>query len=195
MKGKLLKPLALAVVLMAVMLLIVASGASADKKGPDLNWQEKVPKFTQTLEAAGFSLREAEFAYFDFVDMNCQNKMFTTLANNPWPNAYMVMTDTQRLEDRTPPYDKFWDKFPWFWQLREDEAFVLVGQTPPAARYFSFQTTTMLVPGDEWTATHWKPVGINVGDNTNNLTIHTIGQFIRRHPLAHVPCHPKRVGI
>ena len=113
--------------------------------------------------------------------------MFTTLANNPWPNAYMVMTDTQRLEDhRTPPYDKFWDKFPWFWQLREDEAFVLVGQTPPAARYFSFQTTIMLVPGDEWTTTNWKPVGTNVGDNTNNLTIRTIGPDPFEAPMVYI---------
>jgi hypothetical protein len=181
-----LKSLGLAVVLAAVSLVIVASGASADKKGPDLNWQEKVPKFTQALEASGFSLHEAEFAYFDFVDMNCQGKMYTTLANNPWPNAYMVMTDTQRLEDPTPPYDEFWDKFPWFWQLREDEAFVLVGQTPPAARYFSFQTTALMVPGDEWTPTRWKPVGINVGDNTNNLTIRTIGPGPFEAPIVYI---------
>ena len=147
---------------------------------------DNVERFKGTLNNAGFSLHEAEFAYFDFVDMNCQNKMYTTLANNPWPNAYMVMTGTQRLEDRTPPYDKFWDKFSWNYQLREDEAFVLVGQTPPKARYFSFQTTALMVPGDEWTPTRWKPVGINVGDNTNNLTIRTIGPDPFDAPIVYI---------
>jgi len=41
--------------------------------------------------------------------------------------------------------------FPRSGNCGEDEAFVLVGQTPPETRYFSFGRRAMLVPGDPWT--------------------------------------------
>jgi len=192
MKGSLLKSLGVAAVLMVALLLIVSSGASAEKNGPDLNWEEKIPKLTQAFAASGFSLRQAGFEYVDLVDMNCKNQLFTALANNPWPNAYLVMTDTQRLEDRTDPLWKmFWDKYPWFWQLREDEAFVLVGQTPPETAYFSFGTTAMFGPGDPWKPNPWMPspmrlTGVQVGDNFNNLTIRTIGPTAYEAPIVYI---------
>jgi hypothetical protein len=148
---------------------------------------DKVEQFKSTLNKAGFDLKEAGFEYVDLVDLNCQDQLFTSLANNPWPNAYIVMTNTQLLEDRTNPlWQKFWDKFPWFWQLREDEAFVMVGQTPPEARYFSFGTTAMFTPGDEWTPTPIQVTMAQVGDNVNRLTIHTLGPDAFDAPIVYI---------
>jgi len=189
---------------LAVLLLIGMANAQkappgdAAKSPPDpkpsreYQWSalDNVDRFTQTLEAANFSVYEAQFAYVDLVDLNCQNKLITSLANNPWPNAYLVITNSQILEktanEDDPLLSRVFDNFPFFWQLGEDEAWVMVGQTPPDARYFSFATTALLVRGDPGSPTPWKIVGANVGDNTNNLTIRTIGPDPFEAPIVYI---------
>ena len=199
MKDKVLKPLALtAVVAMVLLVLLVLTAAAgpqqpASTTGPDLNWQEKVPQFQQNLQAAGFNVHQAAFSYMDFVKLACTDILPSALANNPWPNAYLVLTDTHLLEDpndarmydpRGPRYDRnFW------WQLREDEAFVLVGETPPEVRYFSFSTYAYFLPDDPLTTgvdEARQPRGIAVGDTTNIATIHTIGPDPFLAPIVYI---------
>lgn len=182
MKGNVFKSLVLAAVLPVVLLVVLVFAAEAAPKAPDLHWQEKVPRLTQNLEDAGFNVKQAAFAYMDFVNLACTDILPTALANNPWPNAYMVLTDTHLLEDpndlrmhdpRGPVFDRnFW------WQLREDEAFILVGETPPETRYFSYSTYAYFLSDDPLTSgvdEARQPRGIAVGDTTNIATVHTIG--------------------
>ena len=71
----------------------------------------------------------------------------------------------------TPPVDVFW-------QLREDEAIVLIGQTPPAAAYFSYQSFVAVPPGAPGR------IGAPVGDTINIGTIHTIGPDRVNQPIV-----------
>ena len=181
MKGNVFKSLVLAAVVPVVMLAVLVFAAEAAPKAPDLHWQEKVPRLTQNLEDAGFNVKQAAFGYMDFVNLACTGILPSALANNPWPNAYMVLTDTHLLEDPTdvrmhnprgPGFDRnFW------WQLREDEAFILVGETPPEVRYFAFSTYAFFEADDPLTSDNeaLRPAGIAVGDAINIATIHTIG--------------------
>jgi hypothetical protein len=129
----------------------------------------------------------------DFVKMACTDVIPSALANNPWPNAYMVLTDAHLLEDpkderlhdkRGPAYDRN-----QYWQLREDEAFVLVGETPPEVRYFGFTTYAYFLPDDPLTSDvdeSQQPRGIAVGDPTNIATMHTIGPDPFLAPIVYI---------
>jgi len=64
------------------------------------------------------------------------------------------------------------------WQIREDEAIVLIGQTPPAARYFSYQSFVALPPGAPGR------IGAPVGDTINIGTVHTIGPDRVNQPIV-----------
>ena len=58
---------------------------------------------------------------------------------------------------------------PGYWQLGEDEAIVLVGQTPPPALYFGYEVFAISVPGIA------NSRGLAVGNSINNRTINTTG--------------------
>jgi len=125
--------------------------------------------------------------------MACTDVIPSALANNPWPNAYMVLTDAHLLEDpndtrmhdtRGSDYDRN-----QYWQLREDEAFVLVGETPPEVRYFGFTTYAYFLPDDPLTSDvdeSQQPRGIAVGDPTNIATMHTIGPDPFLAPIVYI---------
>ena len=183
MKGYVLKSLGLVVVVTAVMLVVLVFAAAAGAKVPvagdgptetlcpppsDGSKQgawcalDRVDRFQDTLEDAGFDLQEGKFAFWDLVKDTCEGRIRDALANNPWPNAYISMYFEPHEGVATPPVDVFW-------QLREDEAIVLIGQTPPAAAYFSYQSFVAVPPGAPGR------IGAPVGDTINIGTIHTIG--------------------
>ena len=132
---------------------------------------DKVDGFVKTLDRAGFGVQEGVFAFWDLVKDTCEGRIRDTLANNPWPNAYISMYFTPHAGVPTPLVDVFW-------QLREDEAIVLVGQTPPAARYFSYQSFVAVPPGAPGR------VGAAVGDQINIGTIHTTGPDRVNRPIV-----------
>ena len=183
MKAYVLKSLGLVVWCTAVMLVVLVFATSTSAKAPETGngptetlcpppsdgskqqeWcaLDRVDRFQETLEDAGFGLQEGNFAFWDLVKDTCEGKVRDALANNPWPNAYISMYFEPHEGVATPPVDVFW-------QLREDEAIVLVGQTPPAAAYFSYQSFVAVPPGAPGR------IGAPVGDTINIGTIHTIG--------------------
>jgi hypothetical protein len=167
------------VVVVSVML--VFTGV-ASTKGPAKDWEAKVPQFQQELEDAGFSLHEGEVEYIDLVHECCDGHVADTLANNPWPNAYLVLSNLTPEGYPSLPME-------WLWQLGEDEAIVLVGQTPPAVAYFSYQTFMQVPPYGEGTL---PPIGVEprmgiaVGDTTNIATVHTIGPDPFNRPIVYI---------
>ena len=176
MKGSVQKSFVL-----VVLLLLVFVGAASTKEPETsgdsgykaLSALDKVPKFLEELENAGFSLHEGKVEYIDLVKQCCEGKVPDTLANNPWPNAYLT------LKNLTPESYPQLSYPPWIWQLGKDEAIVLVGQTPPAVAYFSYQSFMVSPPYDGNETPPPFPgieprMGIALGDTTNIATIHTI---------------------
>jgi hypothetical protein len=142
----------------------------SNKNAPAL---DRVPKFQQKLDEDGFALHEGTFAYMDAVKECCQGRLLDTLGNNPWPSTYLIAQDMTPAEYPQPFR-------PWIWRLREDEAIVLIGQTPPKAAYFSFGTFIAFLPGIQ------HKVGIPIGDGFNNLTIKTNGRDPFNRPLVYI---------
>ncbi len=161
-------------VVMAILALLAVAGAqgaaTADKS---ISALDNVPRFQQTLAEAGFSTFEGPTAYLDAVKECCTGRIIDTLGNNPWPSSYLV---PQQMTPPTYPQPFL----PWIWQLREDEAIVMVGQTPPPAAYFSYATFVAFLPGNP------EKVSFPVGDGFNSLTIHTNGPDPFNRPIVYI---------
>src|SRR5512139_1534265 len=192
MNRNVLRLLALVAVVTAVMLAFLVFAAATSAKVPEAvdeskvtlcpspadgskqtEWcaLDKVDGFIKTLGKAGFGVQEGDFRFWDLVKDTCEGKIRDALANNPWPNAYISMYFAPHEGVATPPVDVFW-------QLREDEAIVLVGQTPPAAAYFSYQSFVAFPPGAPGR------IGAPVGDTINIGTVHTLGPDRVNRPIV-----------
>ena len=174
MKGKLRISITLIVTILFLLAGVAYAVIPAFAEKPDeANWSAlaKVDGFLTTLDKAGFGWQEGKVEFWDLVKETCQGKLPDTLANNPWPNAYITMKFPPHEGAPLPQIDVFW-------QLREDEAIVLIGQTPPSAAYFSYQSFVALYPGAPGR------IGAAVGDTINIGTVNTIGPDRVRRPIV-----------
>jgi hypothetical protein len=142
-------------------------------RGSQWSALDKLDAFKHTLGDAGFGLEQGEVFYMDWVKMCCEGQLPHTGANNPAPNAYIAL--------------QFGGQ-PLLWQLGENEAIVMVGQTPPPAAYFSYNTILGYLPLEPGApANESRPiVGITVGDAINNATIKTIGPDPFNRPIVYI---------
>lgn len=162
-------------VILALIAVVTPAGLLAAERSPDKGRTalDNVPRFQQELAAAGFNLHEGAVSYMDAVKECCEGRLLDTLGNNPWPSTYVI------AQEMTPP--NYPQPFrPWVWRLREDEAIVLVGQTPPEAAYFSFGTFVAFLPQNP------NKVAVPVGDGFNNLTINTNGREPFNRPIVYI---------
>ena len=175
--------LVILVVSVTLALVGVASAQEAVTKDTpgEKGWSalDKVDRLKDTLHKTGFSLQEGTVEYIDLVKECCLGRAPDTLANNPWPNAYITLALPPHPGVPAAPAH-------WAWQLREDEAIVLVGQTPPAAAYFSYQTFVLTTPPYPEQATTLHRLGIALGDTTNIATVKTIGPDRANKPIVYI---------
>ena len=174
MKSNVRKPCMSAIALVVTVIVVLAVIRTVNAQvtctsGGSGNWSalDKVDLLTKSLTRAGFTLEQGHVRFHDFVKDCCQQILPTTLFNNPWPNGYETIGFGQE------PYDMFWN-------LRDDAAIVLVGQTPPAVAYFSYQTILKNRAGNP------NNLGIAVGDTTNIGTIRTIGPDRVNQPIVYI---------
>jgi hypothetical protein len=177
MKSRLSRLFALIIVIVSVTVGI----AAANPARPAL---DNVPRFIAAINKAGFSWQEGEFLYFDLIAQVCQGGIyFSAMGNNPWPNAYffLKMPNPQDLNYDLP--------FPFVYQMRQDEAIVLIGQTPPPVRYFGIQSWVQMGPASPAGAavTDNRPlIGSAFGDSVNNLTVRTTGSDPFSSPIVFI---------
>jgi hypothetical protein len=170
----------------ALALLAVASaqGAVTDRPASSqTGWSalDKVDDLTESFTKAGFNWKPGTVKYLDWVWETCQESIYDTLANNPWPTAYVSLI--------VPPPDGGSPvRLDWAWQLGEDEAIVMVGQTPPAAAYFSYQSFLAFLSDNPDTPVDesGQRLGIAVGDTINIGTLRTIGPDRVNRPMVYI---------
>ncbi|MDD3827734.1 MAG: hypothetical protein PHY79_17345 [Anaerolineae bacterium] len=186
MKGNSRKSVLLAVVAMLVLVVFVpmanTQGPEAVGKSADKHWSalDNVDRLKDTMEKAGFTLQEGTVEYMDWVMETCELHMRDTAFNNPAPNAYATLI-------LPPPPGGMNPIGEWVWQLGEQEAIVLVGKTPPAAKYFSYQTILGFLPISPWPPPERylpRRVAPSVGDALNINTIKTIGPDRVERPIV-----------
>ncbi len=119
------------------------------------------------LGAAGFGVAPG---HFDFIDMSQCCSQPTCFGNNPsspYAGFYLPAAPGQT----TPNPGTGSDGTSVVWRLREDEAIVYAGKTPPAASYFGF--TPYLFTRDSNGKSDL--LYASVGDTLNDLVISTSG--------------------
>lgn len=145
-------------------------GDQAASRGAGRPALDKVDALKASLERGGFSLTPGELAAHDLVQETCTGKI-PQAGTNPWPNVTFFL--------QLPPHpDVTPMQVPGYWQLGEDEAIVLVGQTPPPALYFSYEVFAISVPGIK------NSRGLAVGDAINIATIKTTGPDKYNRPVV-----------
>lgn len=134
-----------------------------------------VPKLLQQLETDGFTVQRGAVARVDLVQLLCQGAAPTAYYNNPGA-PYLVLRLPQAPEETAPVLS------PLFYRLREDEAVLVVGRTPPPMAYFSYQT---------FIYARWNEISANydrlfayLGDTVNSMTIRTTGPDPYDRPMA-----------
>jgi hypothetical protein len=168
-----------------------------------LNFQMNgsISKFISTLEESGFIVQKGRLSYIDILKLASEGIVDTTFANNAGaPYAAYLLPPAPNQEpspgQRSPkgydPDDP--NHYPANidyvapgvnYKLRPDEAIVLIGQTPPAAVYFSFRSylgfvqnkpekdySNSVTTGDSSTGLYHF-IGASMGDQISNNFIWT----------------------
>jgi hypothetical protein len=164
------------VAVVAVLALLSAASAQAPVKDRSAsgaaNWSalDKVDALKASLEKAGFTLTPGEFAPHDLVQETCTGKI-PQAGTNPWPSVtFFLHLPTHPGVTPMP--------VPGYWQLGEDEAIVLVGQTPPPVLFYSYEVFAISLPGIQ------NSRGLAVGNSVNIKTIHTTGPDKYNRPVV-----------
>ena len=173
------RPLALAsIALTLASSASVAQRVSAESaSGPLAN----VPKLLQALQKDGFEALQGRFMELDAVKNACGGAIPSAWYNNVQP--YLAALLPGRV-GANPAWESTERSLAPAYFLRQDEAIVLVGSTPPPMAYFSFQTFLFMrydlgsYDLDPKTGGFFRPYEAPfayLGDTVNSLTIHTTG--------------------
>jgi hypothetical protein len=136
-----------------------------------------VEQFKSALEKDGFTVQEGKLEVLDIAKMADLGLIPCCWGNNP-STPYMVyklppapgQTSHNNVSDAPlhPENKGLWDDF----KLREDEAIVFIGSTPPDVDYFSYRS---YLAGRLQPDGTFKRVFASLGDTLNNMTIKTGG--------------------
>ncbi|MEU8512283.1 hypothetical protein AB0C76_11920 [Kitasatospora sp. NPDC048722] len=131
-----------------------------------------VARFEHQLARSGYVSQSGTEEVFDLNRRYCEGAVFSAM----WPNIQSpyIITGLPEVPGQAPNTNP-----PATWRLRQDEAVVLIGTTPPPEEYFSFDLTMLngsLPTGPVlWTS---------VGDPVNNRTVRTTGPTPYNQPFA-----------
>jgi hypothetical protein len=154
----------------ALVAVLVPLAASAEE--PDPGVDRSVARFQRQLERSGYISQSGTEGVFDLSRRYCEGVIFTAF----WPNPLTpyVVSGIPEVPGQAPSTNA-----PATWRLRQDEAIVMIGITPPPEAYFSFDLTNLrgsLATGPVLWA--------SVGDPINNETVRTKGATPYDQPFA-----------
>ena len=120
-------------------------------------------KFETALEQDGFVVTPGSVAVFNWAKDWCESKPGVGHAWYANTEPYLALQVPKSVEEPSVQQQRF--------QLRPDEAIVLIGLTPPPEKYFGFYPylSTRMIDGER------RPLKVSLGDAVNNATIKTIG--------------------
>jgi hypothetical protein len=178
-----------AVALAVTLCVLTPEGTFAQSNDPIAN----VPKLLQVLDRDGFEVLQGQFRKIDPVPMACAGTIPTTWYNNVQP--YMTVVLPGAVDDPMPSirWENTTRVLPVTYLLRQDEALLVVGSTPPPMAYFSFQTflfgryNPATNSYDPATGGFFKPYEVlfaYLGDTVNSLTLQSTGSIPYNRPMA-----------
>ena len=147
--------------IMSVLLLVpcaFAQGAVQDPLNPNA-----LDRFQKALEQDGFDVSTGKVDVWNLVAEWCA---YTPGVDNAW-----YFNNQSYLQFEVPKSAQEKDQANAVFQMRQDEAVVVIGLTPPPARYFSYTPflSSKVYPDGR------RQILATLGDSVNNSTIKTIG--------------------
>jgi hypothetical protein len=135
-----------------------------------------IARFTANLSRAGLVVAEGSMVQLDPAELCCEGDL-------PWGMYFNKLTPY--IAVKIPPIET---SLPVF-QLRPDEAVVVIGVTPPEADYFGYQLylgeRTFPTDVETFFSPH-RPLLASVGDAVNQRTIRTIGPDPFNRPVVFI---------
>ncbi len=146
----------------------------------------KVPKLLKVLDGDGFEVLRGSFKILDPVSMACTGVIPSTWYNNVQPYISVILKGRVEQDpiNNPVPWEKTKRVIPINYLLRQDEAVLIVGSTPPPMAYYSFQTMLFARYNpatnnyDPATGGFFRPYEATVaylGDTVNSSNIRTTG--------------------
>ncbi len=172
--------LVLVVALVAVTALVVASAFASQRKAQEVTRTaitsgEVVAHFRKEAQKAGFVVQEGMPLISNLNDLYLEYKMWAPLYPNPnSPYISLVLPKVPGQADPVASDGSF--------RLREDEALVVIGVTPPQMAYFSFNVHMLRgsLNNEIGPPILWIPVA----DPVSSLTMRTTGSTPFDRPFA-----------
>ena len=160
--------------------LSLTPGAFAQQAGQD---PRMLTAFRQELQRDGFSLLDFEAREATVLRDFCDGKIPSAWGINKAASHLLIQPKPglPRIPgELAEPSTAF--------QLRPNEAIVVVGMTPPLAKYFSFQPFVFTKVFPQFNVFH-QPLGrqqvwASITDALNNATVHTVGPSPFNAPMA-----------
>ena len=144
----------------------------ATQRSPAADLGNQVTRFERQLEESGYVSQPGTETTSDLNQMYCMGVLFSAMGPNP--ESPTLMTGLPQVPGQAPNSNP-----PATWRLRQDEALVLIGRTPPPMAYFSFDLTMLR---------GFLPTGpllwVSIGDPLNNMTVRTTGSTPYNQPFA-----------
>ena len=170
MRKNLYRGIAIVLILFISTLLIssCSTDSNDDGSGGSTGGTGDVGKFKTALEENGFIVEEGELKYVDLFQLCSAGQIVSCYgnnANNPYLVVFLPKAPGEVVPDETTWIGQF--------QLRPDEAFVIVGKTPPEMTYFSYRSYLLKRYYEEDQG--YRLIFGSLGDSTNNLTVKTSG--------------------
>jgi hypothetical protein len=125
-----------------------------------------VERFKAELSKDGFDFQNGKLTPLSPADLFCAKVLPSCYGNNH-DTPYLAYVLPPAPGQTTP------NTFPWTYRLREDEAIVFVGKTPPPATYYSYRSYLAAHPVGKDAVPPVHRVYASLGDMVNNFTLQT----------------------
>jgi len=139
--------------------------------GPAAPWQETAPRLTAALTERGYMVQAGEFRFFQIKDCLAMPSCVGNNPSSPYGMYCLPPAPGHAPAGAAEPPCPREGNLRWVWRLREDEALVFLGKTPPRSRYFSFRS--YLFSREGWF--RHRELFASLGDSLHLLDIATTG--------------------
>jgi hypothetical protein len=107
---------------------------------PVARWQDTAQRFTAALTRRGYLVQAGQVGFFRVEDGLALPSCFGNNPSSPYGVYCLPPAPGDATDGPAEPPCPGDGNLRWRWRLREDEAVVFLGQTPPTARYFGFRS-------------------------------------------------------
>jgi hypothetical protein len=137
----------------------------------EARWQDFAAKLIEALIARGYVVHVGQLRFFSIKDCLALPQCYGNNPASPYGVYCLPPAPGETIDQSPKPPCPADSSLHWAWRLREDEAVVFVGHTPPLVQYFGFRSYVFSRQG--WFGR--RELFASLGDSLNLQVISTAG--------------------